>query len=124
MSSGKYLQLKQYLKALPDKLPLSPPESRLNRLLNFTLDEGWIIDAGEEAAINRELEAALHDFLPRNENGIFYIKERGPGIEALADVLEYWLPKHPGSVILELWLKSAIESAKKCLLTHGGEVRA
>ncbi|EDR00600.1 uncharacterized protein LACBIDRAFT_334075 [Laccaria bicolor S238N-H82] len=122
MSSGKYLQLKQYLKALPDKLPISPPESRLNRLLNFMLDQDWVIDAGEEVAINQELEAALHDFLPRNDNGIFYIKEQGPGIEALADVLDYWLPKHPGSVILELWLKSAIKSAKKCILTHGREL--
>lgn len=46
-----------------------------SRVKTQLLDEGWIMDAGEEAAINRELEAALHDFLLRNENGIFYIKE-------------------------------------------------
>ena len=80
---------------------------------------------GVEGAINREIESALGDFLPWNNDGIFYIKERGPAIEALADVLENY--HGPGrllseSTILKLWLDNAIASAKKCILNHGGKV--
>jgi hypothetical protein len=122
MSTGKLKELKQYLKALPKALPISGPDARVNRLLNFGLDDDWVQDVGEEAAVNRELEVALHDYLPRNDAGLFFIKERGDGIEALADVLECWLTKYPDSAILQLWLKSGIESAKKCILTHEGSV--
>jgi hypothetical protein len=71
--------------------------------LNFSLDDEWVQDVGEEGAINREIEVALKEFLPRNDAGIFYITQRGKGIEALADVLEYWVTKHPESTILGLF---------------------
>jgi hypothetical protein len=125
MSNGKFKELKTYLKALPETLPVSSPMSKLNRLLEFALDEDWVNDVGVEGAVNREIEAALGDFLPRNNDGIFYIKERGPAIEALADVLErYHGPgcKLSESRILKLWLDNAIASAKKCILTSGGKV--
>jgi hypothetical protein len=124
MSSGKFKEL-TYLQALPEALPLSSPASKLNKLLDFSLDEDLLSDVGVEGAINRKIEAALGDFLPRNNEGIFYIKERGPAIEALADVLEiYHGPGHllSDSTILKLWLDNAIESAKKCILNHGGKV--
>jgi hypothetical protein len=97
MSSGKFKELKIYLKALPKTLPVSTPMSKTNRLLGFVLDEDWVNDVGVEGAVNREIEAALGDFLPRNNDGIFYIKERGPAIEALADVLEHY--HGPGSTL-------------------------
>jgi hypothetical protein len=125
MSSGKFKELKAYLKALPENLSVSGPISKLNRLLGFALDDDWVNDVGVEGAVTREIEAALGDFLPRNNDGIFYIKERGPAIEALADVLErYHGPgcELSGSPILKLWLDNAIASAKKCILTHGGKV--
>lgn len=56
MSSSKYRELKAYLCALPETLPFPGPDSRVNRLVNFTLDEDWIQDIGEEGAVNRELE--------------------------------------------------------------------
>ena len=89
MSSGKFKELKAYLKALPENLPVSGPTSKLNRLLEFVLDKDWVNDAGVEGAVNCEIKVALGDFLPQNNDGIFYIKERGLGIEALVDVLEY-----------------------------------
>jgi hypothetical protein len=125
MSSGKFKELKTYLKALPETLPLSGPTSKLNRLLEFTVDEKWVSDVGVEGAVNREIEVALGNFLPRNNDGIFYIKERGPAIEALAEVLELYHGPGcllSGSPILKLWLDDAIASAKKCILTHGGKV--
>lgn len=125
MSSGKFKELKAYLKALPENLPVSGPMSKLNRLLQFAPDDDWVNDVGVEGAVNREIEAALGDFLPRNNDGIFYIKERGPAIEALADVLEHYHGpgcELSGSPILKLWLDNAIASAKKCVLTHGGKV--
>jgi len=90
MSSGKFRELKTYLAALPETLPLPSDSSKINRLLDFSLDENWVADAGVEGALNREIEAALGDFLPCNNDGIFFIKERGEAIEGLADILEMY----------------------------------
>ena len=113
MGPTKFAELREYLRALPRNLPLPDPGSRVNQLLDFTLDEDWVADVGEEHAVNRGLEAALGNSLPRNDQGIFYLKQRGPAIEVLADVLEFWIAKYPGSPNLLLWLKNAIDSAKK-----------
>ena len=49
--------------------------SKLNRLLQFAPDHDiWVNDVGVEGAVNREIEAALGDILPLNNDGIFYIK--------------------------------------------------
>jgi hypothetical protein len=53
MSSGKFKELKIYLKALPKTLPVSTPMSKTNRLLGFVLDEDWVNDVGVEGAVNR-----------------------------------------------------------------------
>jgi hypothetical protein len=45
MSSGKFKELKVYLQALPEALPLSSPISKLNKLLEFSLDEDWLADS-------------------------------------------------------------------------------
>jgi hypothetical protein len=59
MSSGKFKELKAYLQALPEALPLSSPTSKLNKLLDFSLDEDWLNDVpvGVKRAVNREIEA-------------------------------------------------------------------
>ncbi|KAI9432864.1 hypothetical protein F5148DRAFT_1278703 [Russula earlei] len=121
----KFEQLKLYLKALPEALPLvdiTNQDAKINRLLMFSIDEEWVQDVGEEGAVNREIEVALQQFLPRNDAGIFYITQQGKGIEELATVLEYWVTKLPGSTILQSWLKSSIDSAEKCILKYGGKV--
>ena len=107
--AGKFKQLKLYLQALPEALPLvdiADQDAKVNRLLTFTIDEEWVQDVGEEGAVNREIEVALQQFLPRNDAGIFYITQRGKGIEELATVLKYWITKLPKSTILQSWLKS------------------
>jgi hypothetical protein len=44
MSSGKFKQLKLYLQALPEALPLvdtADEDAKINRLLTFSIDEEW-----------------------------------------------------------------------------------
>ena len=67
MSSGKFKELMIYLKALPETLL-----SILKRLQNFVLEDDWVKDVGIEGAVNREIEAALGDFLPRNNYGVVF----------------------------------------------------
>ena len=61
-----------YLKGLPETLPISSPLSKLNKLQNFVLNDDWVKDVGIEGAVNlnREIEAALGGFLPRNNDVI------------------------------------------------------
>jgi hypothetical protein len=65
------------------------------------LDPEWVEDVGEEGAVNQAIEAALFNFLPRNDAGIFRITARGPAMSALADVLDTWIMKYPRSAILQ-----------------------
>jgi len=125
MSSGKFRELKTYLAALPETLPLPSDSSKINQLLDFSLDENWVTDAGVEGALNQEIEAALGDLLPCNNDGMFFIKERGEAIEGLADILEmYHGPGHmlEGSALLQKWLKDAIALVRKCIVNNRGQV--
>ena len=103
-----------YLGSLPNTLPITGRESSINALLSFSLNPEWVEDVGEEGAVNQALEAALFQFLPRNDAGIFKITTRGPAISALANVLETWIKKYPASMILQKWLQNALDSAKAC----------
>ncbi|KAF8993373.1 hypothetical protein BDQ17DRAFT_1252987, partial [Cyathus striatus] len=99
-----------YLKALPLSLPVVDEACSVIRLLSFSIDTEWAKEEGEEAAVNRELEIAFKDYLPRNNDGIFYIKHHGPAIEAFADVLECYLSKFQDNVILKKWLENSVKS--------------
>lgn len=112
MATSKIALLKTYLCKLPDALPVLPPDASAQRLLYFDIDPAWVADVGEAGAVNRALEGALHDYLPRNNQGLFFLKHRGPAIEKLADVFEIWLEKHPDDIILLNWLDSAVDSVK------------
>lgn len=108
----KISQLHIYLEHLPTSLPSSDPLGSYARLLNFTPDEDWLKDIGEEGAVNRELELALGR---RDDNNTFPIQERGHCIEALANILEKYLAIYPNSVLLMKWLDAAHSSAKQCI---------
>ena len=110
----KIHEARLYLSSLPDTLPATGPESSANALFSFSLNPEWVEDVGEEGAVNQALEAALFNFLPRNDAGIFKITARGSAITALADVLETWIQKYPTSVILQKWLQNTLDSAKAC----------
>ncbi|KAI9452027.1 hypothetical protein F5148DRAFT_1277633 [Russula earlei] len=102
--AGKFKQLKLYLKALPEALPL--------------------VDIADQDAKEwvQDIKVALQQFLPRNDAGIFYITQQGKWIKELATVLKYSVTKLPGSTILQSWLKSSIDSTEKCILKYGGKV--
>ena len=77
--------LKHFISALPECLPLLSDSSSVSQLLYFSLDQEWVLDIGEEYAVNRALEVALKDFGPRNDSGIFKITGRGAALAALPD---------------------------------------
>ena len=51
--------LRLYLNKLPPTLPVPPAGTAKLDFRNFTPDKDWVEDAGEEAAVNRELEIQL-----------------------------------------------------------------
>ncbi|KAJ7450604.1 ribonuclease H-like domain-containing protein [Mycena latifolia] len=114
--TDKIRLLRLYMEELPDSLPDAAPDDNVNKLLDFSLDPGWVTEIGEELTINREIETAFFAFGKRSDEGIFRIPTRGPGIEALADVLACWLPKYPDSFHLNKWLKDATASASAAII--------
>ncbi|KAJ7513225.1 ribonuclease H-like domain-containing protein [Mycena galericulata] len=110
--------LKLYMNNLPYELPYAATGSRINKLLDFSLDPAWVSEIGEAMTVNREIEAAMFDFGARNDEGIFNITSRGPGIESLADILQEWLEKYPDALILKKWVDDATASAKAIILAY------
>ena len=89
--------LRTYLTHLPRSLPEPPvPSPDLRR---FTPKPGVL--PGDSA-----VDEALRDAL--GSDGSFTIRERGAGIEALADVLERYLAQYPMSLPLLQWLYMAL----------------
>ena len=86
-------------------LPAAGPESSANALLSFSLNPEWVKGIGE-GAVNQASEATLFNFLPRNNAGI---TTQGPAIIVLADVLETWVQRYPTSVVLQKWVKNALD---------------
>ena len=105
--------LRSYLLALPVSLPIALETSPYN-FNNFNPDPDWIEDAGEEAAINRELEITLGS----RANGLA-LPERGLGVVALADVLEKFIQNFPNSVIPTLWLTDVTKAAETTITAAG-----
>ncbi|KAJ7933219.1 hypothetical protein B0H13DRAFT_2262883 [Mycena leptocephala] len=99
--------LRLYMKSLPEVLPYEQPEHKINNLLSFPLDPEWLGSIGEEATVNPELEGAFWEFTGgrRNEDGTLKIPTRGPAIEKLADIVEFWLEKYPTAFHLQKWVK-------------------
>ncbi|KAG1903672.1 uncharacterized protein F5891DRAFT_1017791 [Suillus fuscotomentosus] len=48
--------------------------------------------------------------------------ERGPEIEAVVDVLETWIEKCSGDIILEKWVHDILEAAQGAILVAGKDV--
>jgi hypothetical protein len=99
-------KLRLYLSHLPATLPCQPSDSAYSFKF-FAPDKEWVADIGLEGAVNRQLEIMLGS----RAFGPIQLKERGPGVVALADILEQYLEKFPGSVVLEKWLTDMIGSA-------------
>ncbi|KAJ7693777.1 hypothetical protein B0H14DRAFT_3530969 [Mycena olivaceomarginata] len=101
-----------------DALPREDPSDPINKLLAFELDSEWTTSIGEEGSVNRSIENAIWGFGTRDSDSIFKITTRGPALEALADVLQYWLDKYPTSEALNRWLKNATDSAAAVISHH------
>jgi hypothetical protein len=116
MIAQKIDTLHSYLLALPVSLPISLETSRCN-FNHFSPDPDWVEDSGEEAATNRELEVKLGSRV----NGLV-LPERGPGVVALANVLEKFIQNFPDSVIPTLWLTDVTKAAETAITAAGLQV--
>ncbi|KAI0252422.1 hypothetical protein BJV78DRAFT_1202932, partial [Lactifluus subvellereus] len=98
---------------LPNSLPLAPKTSRYN-FNRFSTDVDWIQDAGEEVAINRELEV-----IPSSRAKGLVLPERGPGVVALANILENFIQSFPNSALPTLWLVDVTRTAEAAVVAAG-----
>ncbi len=106
-------KLRSYLLGLPTSLPLALETSRYNFNV-FSPDAEWVEDAGEEAAINRELEVILGS----RAKGLI-LPERGPGVVALANVLANFISSFPDSVLPTLWLTDVTRAVASTIVAAG-----
>lgn len=98
--------LSLYITHLPDNLPHDP--SAYSGLNPFAPDPEWIEIAGEEGAINRELEVVLGS----RETGVFHIHARSPNFQCLPSVLKTYLSRFVNNTILLKWLHDSLESCR------------
>lgn len=109
-------QLRLYLQKLPNVLPV--PTTPKYDLRGFAPDPEWVGDIGEEGAVNRELEVIFGSRF----HGPLTLDERGPGIEAMSDVLERYLQKYPESVLLGKWVADTTLAAVNAYKQHNAPV--
>jgi len=82
-----------YLRLLLDHLPGSVPFHDMNlTIYNFSVNKEDIVDLGDEnSAVNCMLEISFGDC--SKTHGVVPIKERGPGVNAIVDVLQRCLAR-------------------------------
>ncbi|EPQ56401.1 hypothetical protein GLOTRDRAFT_138137 [Gloeophyllum trabeum ATCC 11539] len=115
MSDKRIPTLRKYLQSLPSAIPYRAAEDSQYKFHQFSPDAEWIKEEGLDVAVNRELEAILGSRLP----GYVEVKERGPGLEALADVLDRYLELSPQSFYLDKWLDDILTSVKRIYELNG-----
>ena len=101
------------LRRLLENLPsLAPYHDTQSTSYCFSVSDEDIKEYGDEnSAINHMLEVT---FGPRhNTNGIVPIRERGPGICAVASVLERCATTDPADARIKLWIDNLCSSAEK-----------
>ncbi|RPD52677.1 hypothetical protein L226DRAFT_474064 [Lentinus tigrinus ALCF2SS1-7] len=112
--------LRHLLRSLPHNLPFKDCAASAYRFQHLDLDREWIESEGIEAAANRALEVRLGPRTGPRET--FIIKERGPGLEALADVLEVHIGKFPNDICFRKWLEDACRAAENTFTDANEEV--
>jgi hypothetical protein len=63
-----------------------------------------------EGALNRDLEIT---FCPKGRCELIVLKEAGPGLEAVAEVLDEWTEKFPKSMVLQKWIIDLIAASER-----------
>ncbi|EIW76615.1 hypothetical protein CONPUDRAFT_84591 [Coniophora puteana RWD-64-598 SS2] len=104
--------LRSYLETLPDNLPIT---SKIN-FAYYQPNDVDIKDKGYEGAVNHALEMA---FCPQSRrDGPIVLKERGPGLVAVVDVLQDTIAKcraqsekSSDSAIMLKWARDLIHQA-------------
>jgi len=109
-SSEVQLQLYKlwhHLECLPESLP----SSGFHFFQSFVPNPENVEDFGSvEAAVNHALEISL---CPRGrQSGPIILKEHGPGILAIVEVLDKYNKKFPKSTIMQKWISDLIAAAK------------
>ncbi|KAB5587844.1 hypothetical protein CTheo_8714 [Ceratobasidium theobromae] len=101
-------ELEALLAALPSSLPVVvASESRYSALIGFTPDLELVEDIGEVGAVN----TALERMFGHRKDGL-KIFECGKSIESIVSVLEKYLKRYPGDIILQKWLIDLVTSAR------------
>ncbi|KAG1893814.1 uncharacterized protein F5891DRAFT_1195952 [Suillus fuscotomentosus] len=91
------VELRLCLEALPTHIPVPLAAESRYKFSDFSTDAEWAADIGEAGA-------------------------RGPEIEAVVDVLETWIEKCSGDIILEKWVHDILEAAQGAILVAGKDV--
>ena len=98
--------LKIILLALPRYLPVA------NEFYNFggyTPEPESVQDYGAEGVLNQDLE---NTFCPKGRCEPIVLKEAGPSLEAVAEVLDEWTEKFPKSMVLQKWVIDLITASE------------
>lgn len=109
------LEVKNELKTLKSLLSnisdMVPKGNNLYQFQTFAPDPEKVEDyGGEDCAVNHGLEII---FCPQGRrDGPIVLKEQGPGLVAVVDVLEKWIQIYPKSMVLQKWIFDLATAAK------------
>ena len=93
---------------LPDSVP---DGSQFYNFAHFIPDLDKVEDfGGKNYAVNHALEVT---FCPLGcQDGPIILKEKGPGLVSVVDVLDHWTQAYPTSAVLQKWVFDLIDAAK------------
>jgi hypothetical protein len=100
--------LKTLLLDLPDSVP---DGGQHYDFVHFVPDPDKVEDFGrEDCAVNHALDIT---FCPQGrQDGPIILKEKGPGLVSVVDVLDHWTQAYPTSAVLQKWVFDLIDAAK------------
>ncbi|QRV96437.1 hypothetical protein RhiJN_24455 [Ceratobasidium sp. AG-Ba] len=102
-------ELAALISTLPESLPVvEPVQSKYGRFLGFVPDPELVEERGVVGAVNTALEHAFGD----RRDGLKIIK-RGKGIDSIVPLLEKFLKRYPGDIILQKWLLDFVSAARE-----------
>jgi hypothetical protein len=101
--------LKILLLDLPDSVPNG--DQYYNFSKDFVPNPEKVEDfGGENCAVNHALEVA---FCPGGQrDGPIILKEKGPGLVGVVDLLDTWTQAYPQSTVLQKWIRDLIDAAQ------------
>ena len=120
--TGEHSKKLTYLQVLLDHLPDSIPFCDIkSTVYNFSVTEDDVIDFGDEnSAINHILEISFGEW--SRTNGVIPIKEKGPGIVSVVDVLQRCLTRDSNDARFILWLENLSKSVEEVYRSAGKKV--